>query len=87
MPVGSCAGWGAAMRVMRFGLAVVLTLGAGFLLVGPVLVLVLGALDPSAPTDLPADWPVMVAGVTIGAALLVVATRLIDPDRVGTRTS
>jgi hypothetical protein len=75
------------MRVMRFGLAVVLALGAGFLLVGPVLVLVLGALDPSAPTELPADAPVMVAGVAIGAALLVVATRVIDPERVGTRTS
>jgi hypothetical protein len=70
------------MRVMRFGLAVVLALGAGFLLVGPVLVLVMGALDPDAPTDLPAGWPLITAGVAIGAALLVVATRLIDPERV-----
>jgi hypothetical protein len=31
--------------------------------------------------------PVMVPGVAIGAALLVIATRLIDPERVGTRTS
>jgi hypothetical protein len=75
------------MRAMRFGLAVVLALGAGFVLVGPVLVLILGALDPGAPTELPADVPVMVPGVAIGAALLVIATRLIDPERVGTRTS
>lgn len=75
------------MRVMRFGLAVVLALGAGFLLVGPVLVLVMGAFDPHAPTELPASGPAIAAGVAIGAALLVVATRLIDPERVDTHTS
>ncbi|HEY3674027.1 MAG TPA: hypothetical protein VGN51_24050 [Acidimicrobiia bacterium] len=68
------------MRVMRFGLAVVLALGAGFLLVGPLLVLVIGALDSSAPTDLPADWPVMVGGIAIGAGLLVASTRLVTTD-------
>jgi hypothetical protein len=75
------------MRMMRFGLAVVLALLAGFLLVGPVLVLVMGALDPHAPTDLPADGSLIAAGVAIGAALLVVATRLITPERVGTGSS
>ena len=70
------------MRVMRFGLAVVLALGAGFLLVGPVLVLILGALDPDAPTDLPGPWPVIAASVAIGVALLRASTRLIDPERV-----
>ncbi len=75
------------MRATRFGVAVVLALVAGFLLVGPVVVLVLGALDPSAPSELPADAPLIAAGAAIGAALLVVATRLIDPDRVDTRAS
>jgi len=60
---------------------VVLALGAGFLLVGPLLVLVFGAFDSRAPTDLPADWPVMVGGIAIGAGLLVASTRLVTVNR------
>ncbi len=65
------------MGMIRFVVAMLCALVAGFLLIGPAVVTLLAVMDAHAPLQFHGGWPIAVGGVLLGAGLLAASARLV----------
>jgi hypothetical protein len=65
------------MGLIKFAVAVGLALVAGFLLVGPAVVALVGVFDTGATVHYHGGWPTALAGVVVGAGLLAASAKLL----------